>query len=183
MNRLLLVLMLFGAAPLGAQENFRTLTVDASGDGAYIALGDEARVVEVSDPFASAEWDLVFAGTNLSVNGGEGGAGGVTAYCICQNATATDDEVQLMTPETELADFEAVTVADVPAADGEWHPASIAASPWYRYNIAMRHLIWPTYNVYLVKRGGDVYKVQVVGYYGEDGAPRQVTLRYGGVGG
>lgn len=178
MKRLLLALVLLGSTPLGAQEGFRTLTVDAAAEGAFIALGDEARVVEVSDPFASTEWDLAFAGTNLSVNGGEGGAGGVTAYCICQNATATDDEVQLMTPETELTDFQAVTAADIPTAEGEWHPASIAASPWYRYNIAMRHLIWPTYNVYLVKRGEDVYKVQVIGYYGEDGTPRQVTVRY-----
>ena len=50
-----------------------------------------------------------------------------------------------------------------------------AGSPWYRYNIdasAPNH-IHPTFNVYLVKRGADVYKVQLIGYYGPAGESRR----------
>ena len=39
-------------------------------------------------------------------------------------------------------------------------------------------MIWPTYNVYLLKRGEAVYKFQIVGYYGPTGNPRHVTYRY-----
>ena len=54
-----------------------------------------------------------FFATNATLNGGEAGPGGVTGFCVCQNAQATDAEVLAMTPESELADFEAVT--SVPA--------------------------------------------------------------------
>jgi hypothetical protein len=51
--------------------------------------------------------------------------------------------------------------------------------PWYRYNITgTDNQIWPTYDVYLVRRGSDVYKVQLVGYYDAGGRSRQITVRY-----
>lgn len=53
------------------------------------------------------------------------------------------------------------------------------SQPWYKYNVTgTDNQIWPTYNVYLVKRGTEVYKVQLTSYYGVTGAARQVTIRY-----
>ena len=48
-----------------------------------------------------------------------------------------------------------------------------------RYNITgTDNQIWPTFNVYLVRRAGVLFKVQLVNYYGPTGATRQITLRY-----
>ena len=51
-------------------------------------------------------------------------------------------------------------------------------SPWYRYNITgTDNQIWPNFNVYLIKDGDAVYKVQIISYYGPTGTSRQITLR------
>lgn len=304
------------------------LTVDASASPAFVKLGDPATTVSVTNPSTSTEWDLSFLATAVTVNGGAAGPGGVTAYCLCANANATVAELQAMTPENQLAAFNAV--ASVPAsanfAADALNPAisgwfsgtgatAVAApgkswivrrstggvilakfrvtsisgatatsagsvtveyaiqpstgapfgpvttrtldlsagpiyldlasgpvpstsawdlrlsgfeirlnggvsgsggvssvidesmpfaqitaqyasfapavayrsdafggvfttSPWYRYNITgTDNQIWPNFNVYLIKRGETVYKVQLISYYGAAGTPRQITLR------
>jgi hypothetical protein len=51
-------------------------------------------------------------------------------------------------------------------------------SPWYQYNITgTDNQIWPNFNVYLVRRGDDVFKVQLIGYYNQAGAARHITVR------
>jgi hypothetical protein len=52
------------------------------------------------------------------------------------------------------------------------------AHPWYRYNLDGGHQIWPTYDVFLIRRGDAVYKVQLTSYYGATGDSRQITFRY-----
>jgi hypothetical protein len=50
---------------------------------------------------------------------------------------------------------------------------------WYRYNLTgTDHQIWPTYDVYLIRRGTEVYKVQLVSYYDATGDSRHITFRY-----
>lgn len=308
------------------------LTVDAATNYAYVRLGSTATTVSPSDPATSDAWDLGFFATNVIVNGGAVGPGGVTAYCMCQNASLTDAALAGLTASSELADFEAVTTAQVPAAgmftsdtltpaiggwftgtgasaaakadrawllrsgtttvtlgkfrvtslanasatnagqvtfeyalqstpggtfgtsqtktvdvrngpvyfdltsgtttsaSGTWDlrfsgfeirsnggvsgagsvsalvdngtpyasitaayaataPAQVfkrdaysgvfVSQPWYRYNITgTDNQIWPTYNVYLVKRGTETYKVQLTSYYGTTGTSRQITIRY-----
>lgn len=306
------------------------ITIDASAAPAYVKLGDPATQVSVADPAASTEWDLAFFATGVTVNGGAAGPGGVTAFCVCDNANATVAELQAMTPANQLAEFEAVTSAEVPAASafiadalnpvisgwysgtgsaavavptrtwivrrtnggvilGKFRVTSISGatansagtvaveyaiqpstgapfgavatqtidlstgpvylnlesgivnaasawdlrlsgfeirvnggvsgtggvsavvdattpfaqitaqqasfvpavayradsyggafvtSPWYRYNITgTDNQIWPNFNVYLVKRGDTVYKVQIISYYSATGTPRQITVR------
>ncbi len=154
-----------------------THTVVSAEDWVFVSLSAEEPVVAVSNPSTSDAWDIAFQGTSVMVNGDAAGPGGVTAACICQNLWATNDELQLMTPRTELADFESVTAATIPA-DITWHPATFAANPWFKYNLRDEHMIWPTYNVYLLKRAEAVYKFQIIGYYGPTGDPRHVTYRY-----
>jgi len=304
------------------------LTVDASQAPAFVKLGDPATQVTIGDPTTSSDWDLSFFATSVSVNGGASGPGGVTAFCVCTNANATVAQLQAMTPENQLAAFDAVTtappaasfVADAlnPAISGwftgsgtsatavttrSWivrrsvpnvilakfrvtaisgatatsvgnvtveyaiQPSTGAAfgpvstrtinlasgpvfldlssgpvtqsafwdvrlsgfeiringgvsgtggvgavldestpfaqitsayaasappvayrsdsfggvfvtSPWYRYNITgTDNQIWPNFNVYLVKRGDAVFKLQVTSYYGATGTSRQITVR------
>jgi len=308
------------------------LTVDASTSYAYVKLGPTAQIVSVTDPAGSSAWDLAFQATGVMVNGGAAGPGGVSVHCLCQNAAASTAQLQGFTPANQLALFEGVTTAQVPAASsfagdelapaiagwfagsgasatasagrswllrrggatvtlgkfrvtalanasaanagqvtfeyalqsavgesfgtpvsrtvdvrggpvyfdltagatttsaGTWDlrlagfeiransgvsgtgnvsalvdngtpfgditaayagsaPANVfkrdayagvfLAQPWYRYNITgTDNQIWPTYNVYLVRRGNEIYKVQLTSYYSVTGTARQVTIRY-----
>lgn len=158
-----------------------TLTVDASSATAWalVDLAVPARVVPAAEPAASSEWDIAFRATGVMLNGGTNGSAGVVAACVCQNAGATDEQVKAMTPESELADFEAVTAAGIPAAGAAWTTDVFDQKKWYRYNLTgSDHQVWPTYDVYLVRRGSEVFKVQLTGYYGEDGKARQIRFRY-----
>ena len=307
------------------------LTVDASATPAYVKLGDPSTVVSVANPSMSTEWDLAFFATGVTVNGGASGPGGVTAYCLCDNANATVAQLQAMTAANQLMAFEAVTSTDVPASTsftadalnpavsgwftttgssaaavpakswiirktvngsvilGKFRVTSITGatatspgsvtveyaiqassgaafgavstrtldlstgpiyldlatgpvsatsawdlklsgyeirlnggvsgtggvsavidestpfsqitsqyaafapaaayrsdsyggvfvtSPWYRYNITgTDNQIWPNFNIYLIRKGETVYKVQITSYYGPTGTARQITLR------
>jgi hypothetical protein len=332
--RLLPALLLLGAAcardeitaPEPALQG--ALTVDASAAPVYLSLS-EAGTVTVADPAASTGWDLALQATNVTLNGGAAGPGGVTGYCLCQNSAANPSaaEILAMTPASELADFTAVTAASAPAAasfqadelvpaiagwytgsgaaataapdaawlvrlrDGEgyaklrvtalqdptaatpgrvtleyavqpsadaalgevrtlavdvpadapvavdllggatttsgsdwdlrldgWtvrlnggvsgageaaaamasepfaqiataatdprayradaHAGVFAAHPWYRYDLAGDHAISPTFDVYLLRRGGQLYKVRLTGYYGPAGEPRYISVQF-----
>lgn len=321
-----------GVGPVPVIPVTRTVTVNAASAFSYLALDTVAQPVTVGDPGASTVWDLGLFATTVTTNGGAAGPAGVRAACLCQNASATNAEVAGMTAAGQLAAFEAVTAADIPAdsqfvsdalapAVSGWYSgtpgptvtvtpsrawivregsattvlaklrvasiqaptatapgsvtieyavqpaagdpfgpvqsvqiataggpvyfdlttgsvssaanwdlkfdgwdirlnsgvsgggtvravldtstpfASIDASyaatapaqafsadrysgafgvnPWYRYNVTgTDNQIWPVFNVYLVRRGTAVYKVQLIGYYGADGTARQITLRY-----
>lgn len=301
-----------------------TVTVDASRGYVYFSFADGEVVTPTPSASSSGAWDIAFFATTVTLNGGAAGPGGVSGFCVCQNAGATDAQVLAMTPDSELADFDAATVpvnavfttdALTPAITG-WYTgtgaaaqadpsktflvrladsvgyakvrvtalqnptatsagvvtieyavqatataalgatqtmqldlttgakaidletgtvttstagwdlrfegftvrvnsgvsgpgkggAAVAAgsfasittakeadqayrsdsyagvfgtSRWYRYNIGgTGNRISPTFEVYLVKRGSAVYKVQLVNYYNVTGAPRHITFRY-----
>jgi hypothetical protein len=309
------------------------ITVDASTVPAYIALGNPASEVTVSSPTTSTAWDMSFLATTVTTNGGAAGPGGVSVYCVCQNASATTAEIQAMTAANQKAAFDAITAADIPDAGqfvsdeldpviNDWYTGTgagatvvagrswilrktvgaatilakfrvtgitgpsaatpgqvdveyaiepsegapfgttqtatvtvaagtpsyldlsaggvgtasswdvalqgwdilsnggvsgsgsvkgvvdvstdfalidvpyaetvppqayradlfsgaFALDPWYQYNITgTDNQIWPVFNVYLVRRGSAVYKVQLTGYYSTTGAPRNITVRY-----
>lgn len=90
-----------------------SITVDARNAWVYVSLADSAVVTPTPSAPESAAWDIAFFSTNVTLNGGAAGPGGVTGACLCQNAAATNAEILAMTPTTELADFESVT--SVPA--------------------------------------------------------------------
>ena len=90
-----------------------TFTVDATSQWRYVSFDDSALVSPAPSALESTAWDIAFNATNITLNGGAAGPGGIEAACVCQNAAATGDEVLAMTPESELADFTAVTT--VPA--------------------------------------------------------------------
>src|SRR5688572_12759841 len=112
-----------------------TLTVDASTKWAFVRLGETADTVAVAAPGSSSVWDIAFFSTSVMLNGGEAGPGAMNGYCVCQNAGSSDAQVLGMTPESELADFEAVTASSIPAADSAWvsDALSPAISGWYVY--------------------------------------------------
>lgn len=176
---LLVTLLLIGslALPTAARSQASDITLDTSGSWVFVAFDEPGGLVTVSDPAASSDWDLAFQGTDVMLNGGNAGPGNVSAICLCQNQWATNDDLQRMTPESELADFEAVTGESIPD-DADWGLTAFGASAWFKYNLRDEHMVWPNYNVYLVKRGDDIYKLQITGYYDSIGQPRRVSLRY-----
>ena len=91
-----------------------TVTVDASQRYAYFSFAEGEVVTPAPSASSSSAWDIALFATTVTLNGGAAGPGNVTGYCICQNAGATDAQVLAMTPESEEADFDAVT--SVPAA-------------------------------------------------------------------
>lgn len=90
-----------------------TMTVVATNNFQFVSLRDSAVITPSPSPTASSAWDIAFFSTNVTLNGGEAGPGGVTAACLCQNATATNAQVLAMTPENQFMAFD--TVRAVPA--------------------------------------------------------------------
>jgi hypothetical protein len=145
---------------MGADQ---TATVDLS-SGAKIYVDLTAGTTSTT---ATAKWDVALQGYTISVNGGSSGNGNVSALELA--------------PSSSFATYAAITSVpgSIPAAaystDGTG--GAFFTNPPYRYN-STTHQLWPTYDVYLVKRGTAVYKVQVVTYYRASGAANNVTLRY-----
>ncbi len=112
------------------------IRVDASQDWAFVALGDEAKQVTVTDPASSTGWDIAFFGTAVMLNGGAAGPGSVVAHCLCANAGLTDAQVGALTAQAGLAAFEAVTVEDIPSDAGAWESDALvpALQGWYAYD-------------------------------------------------
>ena len=52
-----------------------------------------------------------------------------------------------------------------------------ASRPWYRYDSAI-NVVYPTYDVFIVRRGTAAWKVQFTGYFLPQGSSeRRVTIR------
>ena len=144
----------------------RQLAVDLSG-GAKVYVNLTAGTTSNSP---SAAWDVALQGYTVTVNGGSNGSGNVGAVPLV--------------PSTFYPSYAAITTIPVgaqgiPAAafttDGAG--GAFLAAPPYRYD-PTSHQVYPTYDVYLVKRGAAVYKVQVVSYYSTGGTFGVLTLRY-----
>lgn len=108
------------------------ITTDSAGSWVYVRFDDVAEKVTVSSPTTSTAWHIAFMGTSVMLNGGAAGPGGVKGYCICQNGSPTNEQIAAMSPSSELADFESVTAANIPASSAfvsdEIDPA---LSAWY----------------------------------------------------
>ena len=131
--------------PTGPGETpFGTFIIDAVDSWAFVSIDDDVSEIQVTDPGASADWDLGFFATGVMLNGGAAGPGGVEAYCICQNDGASDEQVKAMTPDSELADFEAVTALQIPADASAWLSDELvpAIDGWWSYNM-QTHAVTP----------------------------------------
>lgn len=139
-------------APMSTHQ---TLVVDLSGDAeVYIDL----KKGELSD---ASSWDLLLEGYTIRLNSGVSGSGRAGATLVNEDFAAIDDA-------SDLSDTHY-------RADG--YGGVFDEHSWYRYD-PKDHQIWPSYDVYLIRRGDVVYKVQIVGYYNAQGDARHVTFRY-----
>ena len=145
-----------GAGPLPAT---RTATITVGAAPVFFDLVNGREVT------ASDTWDIRFEGFLIRANSGASGGAGVLVAPPVDAPFAT-------------LDLAALRATPNPAFGQDALGGPFGARPWYRYNVTGTDLqIWPTFNVYLVKRGAQVWKVQLVGYYDTQGQSRRITVR------
>ncbi len=152
-----------GSSNLGPDQQ---ATVDlSSGAKVYVNLttGDTSSTMP-------AAWDIALQGYTISVNGGSSGSGDVAAVVLVPSSFYTSYDSITAIP------FGATGIpSNAFTTDGAG--GAFLAAPAYQYD-PVSHQVYPTYNVYLIKKGSDVYKVQVTGYYNTGGVFGYITVRY-----
>lgn len=124
---------------------------------AYVKLGSPPSIVTPADAKTDKGWDLAFEGADVYTNSGPSGSGTGGSFGPLDGLTFLGD-----------------TAPQVPfiAADS----TGGAFLRWWFYD-GTNHALYSRFHVYGVKDGDKQYKVQVLGYYGEEaGAP--VSARY-----
>jgi hypothetical protein len=137
-----------------AGPSWDSLTVDASASWAYVSFdGATAAPTSVGSPASSEAWDMAFFATSVMLNGGAAGPGGVVGHCLCENAELPEDEIAALDPEAELADFEAITLADVPSDEEAWQSDALAPAidGWYSYDFQTHTISAEPEAVYAVR--------------------------------
>ncbi len=141
-----------------------------SGTPFAVPVPDSGRVYLRFAPLglvkADEAWDLAFEGWDLFTNSGPSGSGKGGAFGPLDGAVFLSD----LAPEVPFV------TQDKPGG---------AFVDWYAYEGAPAHALWSRFHVYGVKSGDRLWKVQVLGYYGDrDGAPVSglYKVRYAEVG-
>jgi len=114
---------------------------------------------------AAGTWDIRFQGFLIRANSGASGGAG--------HLVAPPQDV----PFASL-DLAAMRAIPNSAFGQDALGGPFGARPWYKYNVTGTDLqIWPNFNVYLVKKGAAIYKVQLTGYYDVTGKARVISVR------
>lgn len=144
-----------------------TVTLDASAGWAYADLDAASPAVAVANPATDANWDIAVNATNVMLNGGAAGPGGVSGWCQCLNEAATNDQLRAFTPEAQLAPFLSATAALAPAAADQWAADALAPalSGWWSYNATSHVVSADPSRVFLVRtaEGTGFAKIHVIG--------------------
>lgn len=125
----------------------------------YVDLA-EAAVVE-PDPKTQAQWDLALDGFDVFTNSGPSGSGDGAAF-------GPGSELDILFP----------TVPEVPFLRADTTAGAFV--DWYVYD-GSTHALYSRFHIYGIQRGERLFKLQLLGYYGEQlGAPVSAlyTLRY-----
>ncbi len=137
----------------GGQSDTATLTVDVK-DGAkvFVKLSPLVEVTVADDGATSKEWDLAFSGWDIFTNSGVSGPGEGGAF-----------------GPLDSVDFALGFVINVPFIQAD--ETGGAFRDWYDYDDST-HALYSRFHVYGVRTADKLYKLQVLGYYGEvQGAP------------
>jgi hypothetical protein len=119
----------------------------------FVNLAAKA-VVAVSDAKTSTDWDLEFVGYDVLTNGGLSGPGLGWAFGPLAISYFAFPDQPVDVP---------FTITD--SAGGTF-------LRWYAYDGGTNHTLYSRYHVYGLRSGGHLYKLQILGYYGEvAGAP------------
>lgn len=180
----------FVAPDGGATAAARVDTVDTRLPGSasatrwmYVSLATPSTPLALTDEQAraSAAWDVAFSGFSTKVNGGSAGPGGITVHCLCQNSSLANATTLIpgLTAAGELADFDAVTAARIPADSAFRADTLPAIGDWFQAAAGGARTVQPF--TYIVHRpsGAGFAKVQVTAVQNASGAtPGRVTFQY-----
>lgn len=138
-----------------------TLAVPVTSGPAYVDLSTGSIV-----PGTGCDWDLVIhPEIQIELNAGcDSGSFPLNANEDFSTLLRADDA-------PEYGGFLSVISGAIPNSIDD-------ASGLFWYSIQGNNRLWPTYNIFLIKDGEDVYKLQVTDYYGPTGASGQVTFRF-----
>ncbi|HRP08372.1 MAG TPA: HmuY family protein [Gemmatimonadales bacterium] len=173
-------LTLLAAGSLPAQHPMRELTVDATSDADFALVDlDAGTVLPAGTPDSATPWQLGVQRYALRLNHG------ITAALLVDNTLLVAGNPLFMLSAEAQQRFDSVTEADIPPPErfGSRLPSSVAVedSPPFVYGVdpSNPHAVSPTFNIYLVKDGDAVYKVQFLSYYHPvTGAARMITIRF-----
>jgi hypothetical protein len=149
-----------GGSPPSIESGTFSVEVSAT-ERTFVNLATR-EVVTPSDPKGSTEWDLAFLGYDVLTNGGISGSGAGAAF------GPLDISVFAFPDEPVDVPF---WITDAPGG---------VFLRWYAYD-GTSHTLYSRYHVYGLRSGGLLYKLQVLGYYGDvQGAPVSALyqLRY-----
>jgi len=138
------------------------LTIDVSATRPTYVNLSSGSVVAVSDAKHSTDWDLAFVGYDVLTNGGISGPGGGKAF-------GPLDVSYFAFPDEPV---------DVPFLIADAGGGVFLR--WYAYD-GSNHTLYSRYHLYGIRTGEKLYKLQILGYYGEvQGAPVSALyqLRY-----
>lgn len=131
------------------------------GQRVYVSLASPPSIKTAADP-----WDLAFEGYDVFTNSGPSGAGHAMAFGPLDSVVFVDD-----TAPTGFPLFS--------------DSAGGAFIRWWLYSGAPDHVLYSRFHVYGVKDGTKLYRVQILGYYGQrdnTAVPALYKIRYSEVG-
>jgi hypothetical protein len=153
----------------GADGSFAS-EVNATNMQSWVYFSLRAQVeVSPEQPEQSDSWDLGFQRSNVKVNGGTSGAGGV----LVSSAGGSFESVQEPPADGYVAD------ADM---DGSPDYAFGAGDGWYSYDPAS-HALTARDTVFVVKTAAGHFKLQFSSYYDAAGTPGMPQFRWAPLGG
>jgi len=140
-----------GAGGGGSPNSALTLTVGPD-SRTFVELGTPAVVAVKGTGSSSIAWDIALQGHDVFTNGGISGPGNSSAFGP-------------LSPPTYLSD----TAPKAPLMLKD--RAGGALLDWYDY-VGETHQLYSRFHVYALRDGERLFKLQVLGYYGEQlGAP------------
>jgi HmuY protein len=140
----------------------------------YIDLESGGTKVDIDDVEAldSDEWDLAFKRASIKANGGDSGTAGVEVAAVAdvtlEELTEAPDDGDFVADDWASDDcqFQSLPVGEPATAFGEW----------YDYDKAT-HVLTPKTEVYVVRtRSGDLVKVAIETYYGDEAEPMRGAI-------
>lgn len=145
----------------GSLGDAQTVTVDFSMGPGHIDFGTGTVVTP-----SGCNWDVSFSPSFMVDFNGDCDAGSFPLDAAEDFAGITSAE-----DAPEYGAFLSVISGAIPSTVDD-------ASGTLWYNIEGNNRMWPTFNVFLVRIGTAVYKVQLVDYYDATGASGHPTLRF-----
>ena len=136
--------------------------IPVTGQGATLFRFSGRESWEVEAVPSDTDWDLAFTGWDVRTNGAVSGPGKGSAMGPFERDILLDD-----------------AWPNVPFTFDD-HIGG-AFTDWYYYDFVGGYVLYSRYHVYGVRRGDDLFKVQILGYYGDiAGAPVSAlySLRY-----